>query len=263
MRKFGYLSFAAAAALSVTMVGSPAFADPEPDPTPTVSVEPTVEPTVDPTVDPTVEPTVDPTPTDAPIVNVLTAGSLGGANIAVGDVLTADIQVGKSADFDSRADGSGGGIQCAISKFTAAVVDNPPAPGVATESTTGQTFESCKSTIVGVNKVLSVTVNNAPFATTVASGTGTVTVTGTATAPIQTTLRLETGLGTISCVYRANGGSITGVSDNTDNSISFTKQQFNRSSGNFLLCPTNGFFTARYINVTDNTVVPAAKVFTN
>lgn len=186
---------------------------------------------------------------------VLTTGSLAGPAVAAGDVLTAAIASGTTADF-ATASGGTTGVKCAESAFTAAVVDNPVAPGVATESTTSQTFGSCTANIVGVTRVTSVTVNNAPFDTTVESGTGTVTVTG----PIQTTLVLGTILGSVTCVFQAPG--ITGVSDNTDNSISFANQPFAKTSGP-ITCPSSGFFTARYAPVLDTSVAGSPAVWTN
>jgi hypothetical protein len=223
MRAFRYLGVAAAAAMSVALLGTPAFAD-------------------------------DP-------VAVLTTGSVGGANVAVGDLLSASILSGTTADF-ATASGGSTGVKCAASTFTATVVDNPAAPGVATESTTSQTFGSCTANIFGVTGVSSVVVNNAPFATTVDSSTGVVTVTGTDAAPIQTTLKLTTILGSVTCVYRANGGSITGVAGSTDSSISFTNQQFNKYSGP-ITCPSNGFFTASYSPILDTSVTDSPAVYTN
>ena len=188
---------------------------------------------------------------------VLTVGSPGGDAVAVGDVLTAAVATGTTADFSTAAGGTTG-IKCAQSTFTAVVVDNPEAPGVATESTTAQTFASCTANILGVTRVNSVTVSNVPFATTVESGTGTVTVSGTAAAPIQTTLALGTILGSINCVYRAVGNTITGRSSNTDTSIAFADQEFARFSGP-ITCPGSGFFTATYAPVLDGTAV----VYTN
>jgi hypothetical protein len=227
MRTFGYLGIAAATALSAALAATPAYADPEP----------------------------------VPAVSVLTAGSLGGAAIAAGDVLTAAVAAGTTADFDTALGGSTG-VKCAESTFTASVVDNPVAPATATESTTAQTFGSCTSNIFGVTGVISAIVNNAPFVTTVESGTGAVTVTGTDVAPIQTTLRLRTILGSVTCVYRANGNSITGVSSNADNSITFTDQQFNKFSGP-VTCPANGYFTASYAPVLDSTLTDTPAVFVN
>jgi hypothetical protein len=195
--------------------------------------------------------------------SVLTTGAAGtaGANVAVGDVLNASVAAGTTADFATAAGGSTG-VKCAVSAFTATVTDNPVAPGVASESTTGHTFSSCTANILGVTKVNGVTVNNLPFGTTVDSATGAVTVTGTATAPIQTTLSLGTILGSITCVYQATNGSISGVTSNTDNSIVFTDQAFGKTSGSGL-CPSAGFFTATYAPVQDTSVDGSPSVFTN
>jgi len=194
---------------------------------------------------------------------VLTTGAAGtdGANVAVGDVLNASVAAGTTANFANAAGGSTG-VKCAVSAFTATVTDNPVAPGVASESTTGHTFSSCTANIFGVTKVNSVTVNNLPFGTTVDSATGAVTVTGTDTAPIQTTLSLGTLLGSITCVFQATNGSISGVTSNTDNSISFTDQAFTKTSGSGL-CPSSGFFTATYAPVQDTSVDGSPSVFTN
>ncbi|SNY47000.1 Tat pathway signal sequence domain protein [Paractinoplanes atraurantiacus] len=196
---------------------------------------------------------------DAPAV--LTVGEAGGTAVAVGDLLTASVATGTTADFTTTAGGTTG-IKCAESAFTATVVDNPEAPGVATESVTSHTFATCTANIFGVTRVNSVTVNNTPFATTVDSATGAVTVSGTDTAPIQTTLSLGTILGSVTCVYRADGNAITGVSANEDNSITFTQQAFTKASGP-ITCPGAGFFTARYAPVLDSTVEGTPAVFTN
>ena len=195
--------------------------------------------------------------------SVLTAGAAGtdGVNVAVGDVLNASVAAGTTANFANSAGGSTG-VKCAVSSFTATVTDNPAASGVASESTTAHTFSSCTANIFGVTKVNSVTVNNLPFGTTVDSATGAVTVTGTDTAPIQTTLSLGTLLGSITCVFQATNGSISGVASNTDNSISFTDQAFTKTSGSGL-CPSSGFFTATYAPVQDTSVDGSPSVFTN
>jgi hypothetical protein len=194
-------------------------------------------------------------------VAVLTTGSLAGPNVVVGDVLNASVVPGTTADFATAAGGTTG-VKCAESAFTATVVDNPAAPGVATESTTAHTFASCTANIFGVTKVNSVTVNNLPFGTTVDSATGAVTVSGTDAAPIRTTLVLGTILGSVTCVYQANGDVITGVSSNTNNSIGFTDQAFTKASGP-ITCPSAGYFTATYAPVVDTSVEGSPVVFTN
>jgi hypothetical protein len=188
------------------------------------------------------------TPASAADSAVLTTGGAGGTAVAVGDVLSAPLAGGTTANLYSSATGTSG-VSCKSSTFSATVTDNPAAPGTATESVTGQTFDasSCTSNVFGVTGVSSITVDNLPYATAVASD-GTLTVTPASGSTIQTTVKLRTLLGSITCVYQAP--SLTGKTDNSDNSINFTNQQFTKVSGSSL-CFSSGFFTAKYAPVTD------------
>ncbi|WP_328437956.1 Tat pathway signal sequence domain protein [Streptomyces sp. NBC_00444] len=187
-------------------------------------------------------------PASAADTPVLTTGGLAGTPVAVGDVLTAPLASGTKATLYSSATGTSG-ISCAESQFTATVTDNPTAPGTATESVTGHTFNSgsCTTNVVGVLGVTSISVDNLPYTTSVSSD-GSLTVTPASGSAIQTTVVLRTLLGSITCVYQAP--SLTGRADNTDNSIAFTAQQFTKVSGSSL-CFANGYFTAKYAPVTD------------
>ncbi|OQD53820.1 Tat pathway signal sequence domain protein [Streptomyces phaeoluteigriseus] len=182
------------------------------------------------------------TPASAADPAVLTTAN---GDVAVGDVLTASLAGGTNATLYSSATGTSG-VSCASSGFTATVTANPTAPGTATESLTGHTFGNCSANVVGVLGVTSITVNNLPYSTAVSSA-GTVTVTPPAGSVIQTTVVLRTLLGSINCVYRAP--SLTGTASNADNSITFTGQQFTKSSGSSL-CFANGYFSAKYAPVT-------------
>ncbi len=179
---------------------------------------------------------------------VLTTGGTGGTPVAVGDVLSASLKAGTTATLYSSPTGTSG-VSCTSSTFTAAVTGNPAAPGTATESVTGHTFDasSCSSNVTGVLGVNSIHIDNLPYSATVTSG-GTLTVTPPAGTSIQTTVQLRTLLGSVTCVYKAP--TLTGKADNADNSISFTNQQFTKSSGPSL-CFSAGYFTARYAPVTD------------
>ncbi|SMF38063.1 Tat pathway signal sequence domain protein [Streptomyces sp. Amel2xC10] len=168
-----------------------------------------------------------------------------GGDVAVGDVLNASLATGTNATLYSSATGTSG-VTCANSEFAATVTDNPEAPGTATESLTAHSFGNCTANVVGVLGVTSITVNNLPY-TASASSDGTLTVTPASGSTIQTTVVLRTLLGSINCVYQAP--SLTGTSDNTDSSITFTAQQFTKSSGSSL-CFANGYFTAKYAPVT-------------
>ncbi len=188
---------------------------------------------------------------------VLTTDTLAGPAVAVGDTISAGIPSGSQAVF-ATAPGGANGMKCAASSFSAVVNDNPAAPGAAAlGSTLG--VSSCTITgVPGVTGVNSVTINNQPYATTVASD-GTVTVTGTDAAPISATLNLKTLLGSVTCVFVANGNAIAAVADNTDNSITFTDQQFNKSTGP-AACVANGYFSAKYTPVVTSASAP---VFVN
>ncbi|MDG6106959.1 Tat pathway signal sequence domain protein [Dactylosporangium aurantiacum] len=199
----------------------------------------------------------------AATVNVLTINSVGGANVANGDALSATLKTGTTATFYNTPGGSSF-ISCTVSNFGATVTGNVPAPGTAAESLTLQNFSSCTPTgIPTVTGVQSIVVNNLPYATTVTSPpSNQVKVTGTATLPIQTTIKLVSGLGIITCVYRADLNQVLGVANNVGQSITFTNQKFNRFSGPSACFP-NGYFSAAYGPVKDTTVAGGPLVFVN
>ena len=187
---------------------------------------------------------------------VLTYGSAGGTAVPVGDTLSASLVSGGTATFASSATGTDG-VSCATSTFTATLSSNATAPGTAEESLTAQTFGDCTSSMFGVFGVNSVTVESLPY-TVALDSSGAATVTGT----IQTTLSLSTLFGDITCTYQAHGGSITGTASNTDQSMSFSNQQFDLTSGSGL-CPANGYFTASYAPVVDSSQDGSPAVYTN
>ncbi|MFC8094492.1 Tat pathway signal sequence domain protein [Streptomyces sp. NPDC057301] len=172
-----------------------------------------------------------------------------GAAVAVGAVLDANLASGTAATFYSSATGTSG-ISCTRSAFSATVTDNPAAPGAATESLTSHTFDTsgCTANVTGVLGVSGITVDNLPYTTSVSSD-GTVTVTPAAGSAVQSTVKLRTLLGTITCVYQAP--SLSGTASNADNSIAFTNQPFTKTSGSSL-CFSNAYFTAKYAPVTSS-----------
>ncbi|GAB2717151.1 Tat pathway signal sequence domain protein [Streptomyces bullii] len=192
-------------------------------------------------------------PASAAATPVLTTGGAGGTPVAAGEALTASLASGTSATFYSSATGTSG-ISCTSSQFSATVTDNPAAPGTATESLNAHTFDAagCTTNVTGVLGVSSITVDNLPY-TAAVSSEGTITVAPAEGSTIQSTVKLRTLLGTITCVYRATG--LTGTTDNTDSGISFTNQQFTKASGSSL-CFANAYFTAKYAPVTDASGAP-------
>ncbi len=183
---------------------------------------------------------------------VLTTGGAGGTPVATGTTLTASLASGTSATFRSSATGTSG-VSCTSSQFTVTVTDNPPAPGTATETLTGHTFDSasCTSNVTGVLGVNGIVVDNLPYTTTVSSA-GAVAVTPPSGSAVRTTVTLRTLLGSVSCVYEAPG--LAGTADNTTHGIAFANQHFTKISGS-ALCFADGYFTATYAPVTDGSGV--------
>ncbi|WP_327673842.1 Tat pathway signal sequence domain protein [Kitasatospora sp. NBC_00458] len=201
------------------------------------------------------------TPAQAAGPAVLTHTAPGGPNVAVGDVLTANLVAGGFATFYSSATGTSG-IKCATSSFSATVTGNPAAPGVATEQLNSHIFGSCTANVVGVTSVQSITVNNLPYTNSVSDAAGNpVSLSPTAAGPLQTTVVLKTILGTITCVYRAPG-SIAGTTSNVGQTIGFASQAFPKVSGPSTCFPT-GYFSATYGPVTDSSVPGNPHIYIN
>ncbi|RAO37270.1 hypothetical protein PSN13_01251 [Micromonospora saelicesensis] len=182
--------------------------------------------------------------------NVLTYPTAGGTAVAVNDVIQASLKTGTNATFYNSTSGTTG-IKCAASSFSAKVLTNPIAPGTATESLTAQSFGTCTTNVFGTTGVQSVALNNLPYATSVTSA-GVVKISGTTAAPVQSTVVLNSLLGTITCVYRTSTNSLTGAAANATNSITFTNQPFTKFSGPSL-CFGTAYFSATYSPVRDST----------
>jgi hypothetical protein len=189
--------------------------------------------------------------------NVLTTGSAGGTAVAVGDTLSASLASGAKVTFYSSATGTSG-VTCTTSSFTAKATSNPAAPGTAGESLTAQTFSNCTSNVTGVTSVQSVTVDSLPYTVTASDSSGDPVV--ISASPVQTTVKLGTILGTITCVYQAS--SLSGASSNTGNTITFSAQKFTKSSGTSL-CFSTGYFSAKYGPVLDTSQSGSPAVFVN
>jgi len=195
-------------------------------------------------------------------VDVLSYGSAGGTAVADNDAVSAPLKSGTLATFYATPGGTSF-VKCAESAFGATVLSNVAAPGTAKESLTLQSFGSCTPVgIPAVSGVQSIVVDNLPYATSVTSPGNAVAVTGTDAAPIQTTIKLRSALGTVTCVYRADGNLVTGVASNDDQSITFTDQKFTKFSGPSACFP-NGWFTAGYGPVSDTSVAGSPLVYVN
>ena len=187
--------------------------------------------------------------------NVLTYPTAGGTAVAVNDVIQASLKTGTNATFYNSTSGTTG-IKCAASGFSAKVLTNPTAPGTATESLTAQSFGSCTTNVFGTTGVQSIALNNLQQATSVTSA-GVVKISGTTAAPVQSTVVLNSLLGTITCVYRTSANSLTGAAVNATNSITFTNRGMRRRPGPSF-CFGTAYFSATYSPVRDSTKGNAA-----
>jgi hypothetical protein len=190
--------------------------------------------------------------------SVLTTGGLAGTAVGAGDVLSAALAPGAKAVI-ATASGGSTGITCTSSTFTASLTGNPAAPGTATETVTAHTFANCTTNVLGATGVQSITVGNLPFAST-ASSAGALNVAAGSAGAIQTTVKLNTILGAITCVYNSPG--LSGTTSNTGNTITFANQKFTKTTGP-LTCPGSGFFSATYGPVQDTSVSGSPSVFVN
>lgn len=193
-------------------------------------------------------------PASAASVDVLTTGSVGGANVAVGDTVQAGLSGTSTATF---LDSSGKGVNCTSADFTASVTANPAAPGTATESVTALSFSGCTSNISGVRSVKSIAIDNLPYSGTVDDSTGTITISGS----VHATIVLNLVIGTATCKYTGPAGGVSGALSNVDNSLTFTNQVFARDTGSWAGCPSPENFTAAFAPVQDTTV--GSPVFVN
>jgi len=133
---------------------------------------------------------------------VLTSGSVGGTNVAVGDLLSSSVV---------------GGPNCTSASAQAAVHVNPAAPGTATLQLTSLTFSNCTIDMgPGVGTLpATVVVDNLPYSMSIGDGSGDPATLG----GVSLTISMDGG--SSSCGY-ASPASLTGSYDNGGASITFS-----------------------------------------
>jgi hypothetical protein len=193
---------------------------------------------------------------NADAVAVLTTGSAGGANVAVGDNLQAGLSSGTVSSF---LDANGKGVSCTTADFSASVTDNPAAPGVASESISALGFSGCTSNISGVKSVKSITIDNLPYSATVDDSTDAITISGT----VHATISLGLVIGSATCKYTGPSTGVVGSVSLTDGSLSFVNQTFTRDTGSWAGCPSPESFTSSFGPVLDTTAAGSPSVFLN
>jgi hypothetical protein len=186
--------------------------------------------------------------------DVLTYGKAGGANVAKGAILKANLASKSKATFNA---GSAGKVTCSKSSFTDKVTSNPAKPGTAVESLTAQSFSKCSASgspeFTGVKKVA---IQHLPYTTKISDKKGDpVTVTKS-----QVELQLDTSVGTVTCFY--SDSAPKGSASNKSQTIGFVNQVFKRFNSP-MACPASGKFSATYGPVLDTSKKGDPHVFVN
>jgi hypothetical protein len=186
--------------------------------------------------------------------DVLTSGKAGGANVAKGATLKANLKSKTTALFNA---GSAGKITCKTSSVTDKVTKNPAKPGTADLSLTAQSFSKCAAfNNPNFRSVQKVIVDGLPYTTTISDKKGDPV----SVSKSKVTLDLVTTVGTVTCVYKAS--ATHGSASNKTQTIAFTNQLFKKSSGPGV-CPGSGKFSATYGPVLDTSVKGSPHVFVN
>lgn len=185
----------------------------------------------------------------AAAADVLTTGSVGGANVAVGDTLTAPTSGNEvfNSGFVS--------ITCTGGGTTGTVSSNPAAPSTATQTGTSLKFTPTNPGTCSSNLGNASVSGGAAGSLSVSEAAGTTTGTATVSG--------SSGSFTVfgnTCTYKVSSPQ-TGTTSNTDNSLTFTNIAVSLTTGTGGCSPT-GTQTIKYTPVTD-TSQGGAKVFVN
>jgi hypothetical protein len=176
---------------------------------------------------------------------VLTTGSLGGSNVAVGDLLTSPVV---------------GGPSCTSGNAQAAVQFNPAVLGTAALQLTALTFSNCSIDMVGVGPLpATVVANDLPSPMSVGDGAGDPATLGLVS------LTISVNGGTSSCSY-ASPAALTGGFTNATNSLMFSGSPIPFTGGTGPLasnCPTSALSLPVLTSVTDSTQSGSPLVFVN
>jgi hypothetical protein len=189
---------------------------------------------------------------------VLTVGSPGGPAVAPNDVLHSGLLDGTNTPSTFKNTGNSNQLSCKVSTFKATAVTNPAPPGPATESLTNQDFDT---TVGDANRcttnfgptVKSITIDNLPYNVSVSSPSGgnNVTISPRSGTIIHATV-VVTQIFDFTCKYKVHdpSGNLFGKTDNTNNTLTLTSQQFDKETGPSVCFPS-ALFSAQYGAVKD------------
>lgn len=174
--------------------------------------------------------------------DVLTVGSVGGPNVAVGDTLKASGPASLCSTSGSAC------IKCPTTTFSGTVSTNPPAPGTATGTVDSMAVSSGCTTSISGCTLMGIGLANLPLAWSVNSN-GSVTIAPGSSGPIQVKFMLACSGFTFTCAYHVHdsSGDLSGMWSGS--TVTFTNVQFDKISGPNP-CFATGLFNAK-LAVTD------------
>lgn len=176
---------------------------------------------------------------------VLTTGSVGGTDVAVGDVLSSVVV---------------GGPDCTSGSAQTAVHFNPAVRGTATLQLTGLTFSNCSIDMGAAVGTLpaTVVVNNLPYSLSIGDGSGDPATLGVVS------LTVSVNSGSSSCAY-LSPASFTGNYDNGTASITYSGSlAFSGGTGPLASgCPQSPLNVPKFTSVADSSLSGSPAVFVN
>jgi hypothetical protein len=191
--------------------------------------------------------------------DVLTYGSAGGTNVAVGNTLSGSLASGQDATWATTSNGSEKAT-CTTSALTEKVTANPTSPGTADTTVQNQTFSNCSNSL-GLT-IQSATISSLPYPTT-----------------INDSLSNPVGISSLSAlvVIEVNSGQVRRpqacglvcpqdchyIGTNLVGTDAFVNQPFDLAEGGGVNCPAVLYYSADYGPLQDTSISGDPTVYLN
>jgi hypothetical protein len=195
--------------------------------------------------------------------DVLTTGSVGGADVAVGNYLTANLKQNTSLVFAISIDGISVTLSCTAASIAFKTKANPAAPGTATLTVNKQKANIADCTVTAstsglIDSATALTFTS-PHRTTISDASGHPV----AIAGPEASFTFSTIIGSVTCTYTTT--TLTGTDVNKGSDIEFSNQPWSTLvTGSNSNCPTSGVtFSATYGPLKDQAVTGTPHVLVN
>jgi hypothetical protein len=182
---------------------------------------------------------------------VLTLEALGGKDVALGDIITSELQ---AATNFTLLNGGAKGVTCGKSSIQNVVTANPETAGVAKSAELDiatWTVGKCNTNVVGAIGVESVSVLELFYVMSLsdAAGLPAAIVNPGGTGKVEIEVVFKTLLGKVKCIYQT--GELKGNYENFANRVLIKEEPVAVPAGSPALCPTPLKLTAGYAPMSD------------